>query len=300
MANSTQTRQQFRDTYQEVTDTIIKQLEAGTVPWVKPWQSEGSASFAMPQNATTGKAYQGINIVLLWSATEDKQFHTHEWATFKQWSERKETIRKGEKCTIIVYYDTMEKEVDGEIKKIPFLKSSYVFNRSQLQSFEYKGSESTPFNCNIATVDSFVQNTQAIIEHDHSGACCYMPSKDKILMPYSYTFIDTSTRTRQEAYYSTLSHELVHWTGHISRLDRIRNKKFGDQAYVAEELIAELGAAFVCSELQITAEPREDHANYIANWLQVLQNDKTFVVKAASEASNAVAYLKGLQPKEYG
>ncbi len=300
MDNSTQTTQQpktFRDTYSQVTDTIIRQLEAGTIPWFKPWQNNDSASFAFPQNATTGKNYQGINIVLLWSANQEKNFCSHEWATFKQWSGKKETIRKGEKGTMIVYYDTLEKEVEGELKNIPFLKSSYVFNRTQLQSWQPLPPVSTrPFIERLLAIDAFVDNTQAIIEHDHGGAY-YMPSLDKILMPYSYSFIDTPTRTRQEAYYSVLGHELVHWTGHSKRLDRTKGKKFGDQAYAAEECIAELGAAFLCAELEITAEPKGDHASYIANWLKVLKDNKTFIVKAASEASKAVGYLKELQPK---
>ena len=298
MDNSIQTQQQpktFRDIYSQVTDTIIRQLEAGTIPWVKPWQGS-NASYAMPRNATTGNSYQGINIVMLWSAIEEKNLYSNEWASFKQWASQNEFVRKGEKGTMIVYYDTLEKEVESETKKIPFLKSSYVFNRSQLQSFEYAAIEAKPFDCNIEKVDRFVANTKAIIEHDN-GHACYMPSLDKITMPYSYSFIDTPTSTRQEAYYSTLGHELIHWTGHAKRLNRTKGKKFGDQAYAGEELIAELGAAFLCAELDITAEPKEDHASYIANWLQVLKNDKTFIVKAASEASKAVGYLKGLQPE---
>ena len=254
-----------RDLYQQVTDTIIAQLETGVVPWMKPWQADG-VSFAIPFNGNTGKHYQGINIVLLWTACDQKNLGSHEWASFKQWQEKKELIRKGEKGTTIIYYDTFEKDIDGEVQKIPFIKSSIVFNRSQLQSWQPQpAAPKQPFVERLPAIDAFITNT----------------------MP---------TCTRQEAYYSTLSHELIHWTGHPSRLDRSKGKKFGDQAYAAEELIAELGAAFFCCELDITAELKQDHASYIANWLQVLKNDKTFIVKASSEASKAVGYLKAFQP----
>ena len=296
MANATQTITTSKvDLYQQVTDTIIQQLEAGTVPWHKPWQDGAGASLALPLNPTTGKHYQGINIVLLWSSADAKQLPCHEWASFKQWSEKKEFVRKGEKGTMIVYYDTLEKELEGELTKIPFIKSSYVFNRSQLQSYTPALAENQPFEERLPIVDQFINQTGADIFHHHGGAC-YMPVTDRIGMPFAESFIDTPHRTRLEGYYSILSHELVHWTGHPNRLDRVKGKKFGDQTYAAEELIAELGAAFLCAELQITSEPKPDHATYINNWLTVLKENKTFIVKTASEASKAVGYLKGLQP----
>jgi len=202
-----------RDIHEQVTDTIIEQLEAGTVPWHKPWKGDDKRLFSIPQNFTTGKKYRGINILLLWSSAIGHEFATQEWASFKQWQEKKEIIRKGEKGSMVVYYDTFEKEVDGEIKKIPFLKSSVVFNRSQLASYEPSEKEekpnAIPLVQRIEQVDNFIANTGAIIEHKDNRAC-YIPSADKINMPLPEAFIDTETSTATEGYYSTLLHELTH------------------------------------------------------------------------------------------
>ncbi len=295
-ANANFTR---RDIHQQVTDTIIQQLEAGTVPWHKPWRGDGNRLFALPENFTTGKKYRGINILLLWCAALERDFTNQEWASFKQWQDKKEFVRKGEKGTMIVYYDTLEREVDGEIKEIPFLKSSIVFNRSQLASYKPKEAANineTPLVQKIKKIDSFIEHTQAIVEHKGNRAC-YSPSQDTITMPELTAFIDTESCTATEGYYSTLFHELTHWTGNPKRLDRKGGKKFGDQDYAAEELVAELGAAFLCSEFAIATLPKGDHAGYIVSWLKVLKDNKHFIVAAASEASKAVGFLHELQPQ---
>lgn len=233
------------DLQQQVTDTIIKQLEAGTVPWHQPWKGDNSRLPALPKNFTTNKRYNGINILLLWGSAIQNDYTTPEWATFKQWSEKKEIIRKGEKGSLVVYYDTLEKEVDGEIKEIPFLKSSYVFNRCQLASYtaqaEMEENKPAPLFDRIERIDNFVQNTGAIIQHTGTGAC-YMPSADLIEMPYTERFLDTENGTAVEHYYSTLFHEMIHWSGNEKRLNRTKGKKFGDYKYAAEELIAEMGS----------------------------------------------------------
>ena len=300
-ATATNTR---KDIHQQVTDTIIRQLEAGTVPWHKPWKGNDRL-FSLPKNVTTGNKYRGINILLLWSSAIAHDFPVQEWASFKQWQGKGESIRKGEKGSMIVYYDTMEKEVDGENKKIPFLKSSMVFNRSQLASSMPPENDTENDTNSVAMtlfqkierVDSFVQQTEAVIEHKESTAC-YIPSADKINMPVISTFMHTETCTPTEGYYSTLFHELTHWTGSKHRLDRTKGKKFGDANYATEELVAELGAAFLCAEFEITATTKTDHASYIAHWLKVLQDNKHCVITAASEASKAVGYLQELQPKD--
>ncbi|PSR56636.1 hypothetical protein AHMF7605_25645 [Adhaeribacter arboris] len=290
---------QSRDIHQEVTDTIIKQLEKGTVPWHKPWQGEETKAFGLPYNGITQNHYRGINIILLWSSAIEKQFTSAEWGTFKQWADKKEMIRKGEKGSMVVYYDVLEKEEDDEIRKIPFLKTSYVFNRCQLNSYQppETNSEQLPRQSlveRIQTVDNFISNTQAIIEHGSKGAC-FNPKEDKIYMPVTEAFIDTKACTATEGYYSTLLHELVHWSGAPKRLDRTKGKKFGDQDYATEELTAELGAAILCTEYDIATVEKGDHANYIASWLKALKDNKHCIITAASEASKAVSYLKGLQ-----
>jgi len=289
-----------RDIHQQVTDTIIKQLESGTVPWHKPWQGEETKAFGLPYNGITQNHYRGINILLLWGSAIEKQFSSSEWGTFKQWADKKEMIRKGEKGSMVVYYDVLEKEDDDEIRKIPFLKTSYVFNRCQLNSYQptetviEKPKQSLVER--IQKVDGFISNTQAIVEHGPKGAC-YSPAEDKIYMPVTEAFIDTKTCTATEGYYSTLLHELVHWSGAPKRLDRTKGKKFGDQDYATEELVAELGAAFLCAEYDIATAEKGDHANYIASWLKALKDNKNCIITAASEASKAVTYLKGLQPQ---
>lgn len=290
-----------RDIYQEVTDTIIQQLEAATVPWQTPWIGDFNGNFlGLPKNFSTNKKYQGVNIVLLWSASLKHGYTSTEWATFKQWSEKKESIRKGEKGSMIVYYDTFEKEVDNEIQKIPFLKASVVFNRCQLASFK---NETPTFNPSLPIlaesvdlVEVFVVNTKAVIEYN-SNRACYVPLTDTIHLPPMENFITTEHSTATESYYSTMLHELTHWSGSPKRMNRVKGKKFGDDQYAFEELVAELGAAFLCADFNIASSNYQDQASYIAHWLHILKDNKNFIVTAASEASKAVGYLQGLQPQ---
>lgn len=288
-----------RDIHQQVTDTIIRQLEAGTVPWHKPWSGADSRIFSIPKNFTTGKYYRGINILLLWTSAINKEYQSDEWASFKQWHDKKESVRKGEKGTFIVYYDTFEKEVDGEIKNIPFLKASFIFNRCQLTSYEPQSAEtpSEAFNLveRVEKVDTFINNSGAAIYYKDARAY-YSPSEDKIYMPHVTAFKETETCTATEGYYSTLLHELTHWTGSAKRLKREGGKKFGDTQYATEELVAELGAAFLCSEFGINVVEKGDPASYIDYWLKVLKENKHCMITAASEASKACDYLHSLQP----
>lgn len=286
------------DIHQTVTNTIIAQLEKGTPPWQKPWNAGMLTPFTLPKNGNTGKTYRGINIPLLWMSAAAQDFTTQEWASFNQWKEKKESIAKGQKGTLIIYYDTFEREnKDGEIEKIPFVKTSFVFNRCQLASYtpeEYQPPEPTPLVERIARVDEFVANSKAIIKHGGNRAF-YAPASDSITMPFQQRFIDTTTRTATEGYYSVLLHELAHWTGHKSRLDRLSNNRFGSKPYAFEELIAELGSAFLCAEMEITNAPKSDHASYIASWLDVLKNDKKAILTAASEATKICDFLQGFQ-----
>mgnify|MGYP000870910358 CR=1 FL=1 len=284
------------DLHQQVTDTIIAPMEAGTAPWHQPWVGGNRQPFRLPVNARTAKAYSGINILLLWCAVQSKEFASHEWATLKQWNAQKESIRKGEKGNMIVYYDTFEKEVDNEIQRIPFLKRSYVFNRCQLASYTPDESPTPPVTSlveRLENVERFVANTKATIRHQGYSAC-YIPSADAIHMPEKNSFINTEHSTATENYYSTLMHEMTHWSGHPNRLNRKLSGRFGDVPYAEEELIAELSAAFLCAELEITNTPKREHASYLANWLTVLKQDKHAIIAAASRASKTVEYLRGL------
>jgi antirestriction protein ArdC len=290
-----------KDVYQIVTNIIIEQLEKGVIPWQQSWSTSGlNVPLGLPSNQITGNYYRGINIVLLWAAATKNNFKTSEWASFKQWQSKNEFVRKGEKGNLVVYYDTFEKENDGEIQKIPFLKASYVFNRCQLSSYqepEVKEPAYTPGIIEqIDEVDIFLENTKAIIE-THDGSACYKIQEDKILVPYPESFHVTPTCTATEGFYSTILHELIHWSGAKHRLDRTKGKKFGDQNYAVEELVAEFGAAFLCAGFGIATVEKGDHAGYIDHWLKVLKENNRYLVTAASEASKAADYLRSLQPK---
>ncbi len=286
------------DLYQQVTDTIIRQLDAGTIPWQQPWKSDSSRILTLPQNSVTGKRYRGVNILLLWASALEQKFPSADWASFKQWKQKGESIRKSEKGSMIVYYDTFEKDVDGEIKNVPFLKMSVVFNRSQLSGFtpeQEPQEDHTPLFERLSLVEEFVKHTKASIEHKGDSAC-YVPSIDKIYMPPSETFMDVQDCSATEHYYSTLSHELIHWTGNPKRLNREMGKRFGDSSYAAEELVAELGAAFLCASFGLQTVSKGSHASYIDHWKQVLKENNRCIIAAASEASKAVDYLQELQP----
>lgn len=289
------------DVHDLVTHIIIGQLEKGVIPWQKPFKDNSRSPFNIPFNYTTGNKYRGINIVLLWAAAMDRNYQTDEWASFKQWQNKNERIRKGEKGNLVVYYDTFEKDVDGEIQKIPFLKASYVFNRCQLESYQPLEVEEpvqprkiVPFE-HIAAVDMFINNTGAIIGH-HNGGAYYDRVADVIGMPYSDNFEEVAGCTVTESYCSVLFHELIHWSGAKHRLNRLKAKIFGDQNYAQEELIAEFGGAFLCAEFGLNTAEKGNHAAYIDNWLTALRADNRCIFKVASEASKAVTYLTDLQP----
>lgn len=290
-----------QDLHQQVTDTIIEQLEKGVVPWQQPWKGNNSLLNGLPFNTSTGKKYRGVNIVLLWADNLRKNHQTNEWGTFNHWNKAKEYIRKGESGTDIIKYETLEREVNGETEKYSYLKKYRVYNRSQLQSWkpvEFETSEHMPASVAIersVVLDEFVRNTRALIE-SHDGGACYNFVFDKIFMPYAEKFMDTKTLTSVEGFYSTLLHELTHWSGASHRLNRTKGKRFGDQEYAYEELVAELGAAFLCAEFDISTLKTGDHAAYIDNWIKVLKDNKQMLVSAAAEASVAFDYLYNLQP----
>lgn len=292
--SSSVTTPKLADIYQKVTDTIIQQLEAGTIPWQQPWIGGERKSLGLPYNYTTHSYYQGINILLLWTYAIKNNYASDEWAGFQQWKDRNEFVRKGEKGNLVVFFNTLEKEVDGEIQKIPYQKQLFVFNRCQLASYNQEEQlEQQPKPSlveKIAIVDEFLANTKAIIEH-HDGGACYNRTSDKIFMPYPEKFTDTATCTATEGYYSTILHEAIHWVGASHRLNRTKGKQFGDKEYAVEELTAEFGAAFLCAGFGLKTIEKGDHAGYIENWLKVLKENSRCLFAAASEASKATDYL---------
>lgn len=281
------------DIYQTVTDTIIEAIENGISGKIEmPWHQINR----IPENARTGNSYQGINIPLLWVYQIKKNYALPVWGTYKQWAELGAQVKRGEKGAPVVFYKQFEVEGDNgeeDPQKRIFARHSIVFNAEQVEGFDIAAALEAPAPAlieNIAAADMLVNETGAIIRHE-GGQAFYMPSMDYIAMPPREMFRDTADSTATENYYSTLFHELTHWTGAKHRLDRLNNDKFGGKDYAFEELVAELGAAMCCASTGVTSSPREDHARYINNWLKALKSDKRFIFAAASQAQKAVDFL---------
>ncbi len=289
-----------RDLYQEVTDTIVAAIETDPGRWSRPWVNGGAAgrgcTTGLPFNATTGATYRGINVLLLWHRAAAAGHATNQWASYRQWQKRGAQVRHGERGSIVVFYRVIErKAANGDIDRIPVLRHSRVFNADQVDGWQAPTvAEPPPIAERIEAADDFVANTGAEIDHGGNRAC-YATAIDRITMPFQRQFRDDDHGTALEHYYSTLLHELTHWSGHRSRCDRDLGNRFGTKAYAMEELVAELGAAFLCAELRIGGAPRQDHAQYLAHWLEVLKADKRAIFTAAAKASEAAGYLDGLQ-----
>ncbi|WP_178306585.1 ArdC family protein [Vibrio algicola] len=276
------TQKSTLDFHQEITNQIIEALEAGVKPWVCPWNTTRSTS--LPYNGSTGKPYSGMNIMLLWTASSKRRFSSPTWFTFKQATALGGKVRKGEKGTRIFFYSKVEKkdEQTGEEKTYPVIKTYIVFNADQVDSIS---SESVLHHSREACdmpFDQFLKSTGADIVENGIKAF-YRSSTDQIVLPFRDRF------TNFVDFEATALHELTHWTGHKSRCDRKLGNVFGSKDYAQEELVAELGSAFLMAELGISGEVQ--HESYIANWLTALKNDKRYIFKAASMANKAYSYI---------
>ncbi len=282
------------DLYQKVTDKILADLENGVKPWAKPWNAGNANGRIQRPLRHNGQPYNGINVLMLWSDAQDKGFESPMWMTFRQAKELGGHVRKGEKGSLVVYANRITKRDKDTDEEHSFMlwKGYTVFNVDQIDDLpdSYYGSKPEPINVEERneTAERFAAATQAMIQHGGNRAF-YAPSVDHVQMPHFEFFRDAGS------YYATLMHELTHWTSAKPRLDRKLGKRFGDEAYAAEELIAEMGAAFLCADLGLSPEPRDDHASYIDSWVKVLKNDKRAIFTAASQASKAADYLNGLQ-----
>lgn len=288
-----------RDIHAEITAQLIAAIEADPGRPSLPWRRHSKPLF-MPENALTKKLYNGINVVSLWVAAELRGYAAPIWGTYRQWQELNCQVRKGEKSSLVVFYKEYDTEpnVDDENDdgKRRVAKASYVFNAAQVDGFTIPDAPAPlgPIE-RILEADRFFTATGARVEHGGDRAC-YRPSTDTIHMPDESLFCGTDTMTRSESYFAVLGHESIHWSGSEKRLNREFGKRFGDAAYAAEELVAEIGSAFLCAELGITeGEPRADHAQYLAQWLTLLKDDSRAIFTAAAKASEAVAFLKNLQ-----
>jgi antirestriction protein ArdC len=293
------------DLYQTVTDRIVSLMQTHGANWVNPFKKTGKAY--RPMNPTTGKAYQGMNQFLL-ATTE---FALPMWAGFGQWKDKGCMVKRGSKSTMIVYWNILERitTVNGVAKltKRPLLRYLNVFNIDQVEG-AYADSlraswtvvEPTPAET-VATLeiaDAFFASVGAEVRHSNNDRAYYSPALDHIHMPNKTLFSATPTSSATEAYYGTLAHELTHWTGHESRLAREFSGRFGSEAYAFEELVAELGSAMLSAQLGISVEPRADHAQYLNNWIKVLKGDNAAIIKAATLAKQAAAYLSKASEEE--
>ena len=273
------------DVYQTVTNSIIEALERGVKPWVCPWKRNGAMS-GIPSNFSPGKAYTGMNIMLLWCSAAKHGFRDPRWLTYHQATEQGAQVRKGETGTTGIFYKTLEKENDaGELERIPMLKTFTVFNIEQTDGLnlddEISPQPVTGFDP-LPDVEALFQRTGAKI-NERGQQAFYQPSTDEIWLPERHLFADAAN------FYATGLHELVHWTGAKSRLDREKGGKFGSEGYAFEELIAELGCAFLMADLGVSGEVQ--HESYIASWLKSLKDDKRYIFQAASGASKAHRFL---------
>jgi len=289
------------DVYTRITDKIIADLEQGERPWMKPWNAEHAAGKITRPLRFNGLPYSGINVMMLWSDAMDKGFNAPIWMTFKQAQELGGHVKKGEHGSLVVYANTITKtehdDDSGEDieQKIPFMKGYTVFNVEQIEDLppHYYAMAQAP---TLTTeqrdeqLEKFFAATGADIRHGGNRAYYSMQTNHVQMPPFEF-FKD------RESYYATEAHEMTHWTRHPSRLDRdFGRKTWGDEGYAMEELVAELGSAYLCADLGITPEVREDHSAYIGSWLKVLKQDKRAIFSAAAHAQRAVDFLHKLQP----
>ncbi|HEX2752958.1 MAG TPA: zincin-like metallopeptidase domain-containing protein [Alphaproteobacteria bacterium] len=290
-----------KDVYTRVTARIISDLERGVRTWMRPWGAAHAAGSICRPLRHNGVPYQGMNVLLLWGEAVEKGYAAPIWMTFKQAQELGAHVRKGEKAALVVYANKLtrtETDDKGEEteKEIPFLKGYSVFNVEQVEGlpahYYAKPDNPLPLSEKLDHAERFIASTGATVRHGGNSAF-YTPAKDLVQMPPFETF------RNRESYYATVLHELIHWTSHKARLDRNFNaKKFGDNGYAREELVAELGAAFLCADLGITPEVRDDHAAYLAHWLDALKEDKRAIFSAAAHAQRATDYLCALQERK--
>ena len=284
-----------QDVYTAIANKIIADLENNTLTWSQPWTS----GIATRPLRSEGKPYTGINIMLLWCEAMQVGYSNPTWITYKQAQKLGGQVRKGSKGTTIVYADRFVKtETDSSgneyEKSIPYMKTYSVFNVEQIDNLPEKFylpiTVGNP-DSRLSAVEAYFASTNADIRHQGDKAY-YSPSQDYINMPQFESFKNA------ESYYAVLGHECIHWTGHKDRLDRQGGKKFGDEAYAFEELVAELGSAFLCADLGITPEVRADHTAYIKSWLKVLKSDHKAIFSASSLASKATDYLHNITKGE--
>ena len=294
-----------RDVYAEVTKRFVDALKNGAAPWIKPW-SEGGSTASRPTNAVTGRAYTGINVTILWTAARASGFERDRWLTFNQAAEAGGHVSRGQKGTLAILYrdyDVQRKDGTGDvvldesgqpqIDKIKLIKGFTLFNVEQCSSMpteilcgQREPAEVTEWD-SCQKVDEMLSRHEIKVKHGHDSAA-YIPEDDLIRLPSKQTFESTG------GYYSTLLHETSHWTGHPTRLNRpgiaaVKSTELDVYAY--EELIAEIGSAFLCAEFGVRGEMR--HEGYVLSWIEALENDSKAIFTSSAAAWKARCYLLG-------
>lgn len=287
--------------YDDITDKIIGELEAGRLPWVQPWGTAAAkAPLAMPRNASTGRAYSGINVLILWGAVIEQGYPGQSWLTFRQALSLGANVRKGERGATVVYADRFipddekrrAREAGEDAQAIPFLKRFTVFNTAQCEGLPdgLMALVPPPAPGLIEPRVEALINATGIDFRIGGNRAFYAPGPDFVQVPPPQAYFEPIN------WHRTALHELGHATGHASRLGRDLSGSLGTKKYAFEELVAEINAAFCCASIGIV--PTVRHADYIGSWLEVLREDNRAIVRAASQASKAADYLLGFLPDQ--
>jgi antirestriction protein ArdC len=288
------------DIYAAITERIVRAIKEGSGKFEMPWHS-GDVPLGVPTNAATGQPYRGVNILSLWADSLQRGFSSGYWASYKQWQSLGVQVRYRERGSLVIFYKQLaQTEAEKEAAESPryAAKASWIFNAAQVENWHVPQPEQASAVEIDKDVAAFVEATEAKVLHGYQMAR-YRRDLDCIEMPSPAWFRDTKTTTATQAYHSVLLHELTHWTGPAHRCDREFGKRFGDHAYAFEELVAELGAAFLCAAFKIANEPRPDHAAYVAGWLELLDNDPKAIFTAANKAREAIEYLGSLAAAKF-
>jgi antirestriction protein ArdC len=286
--------------YDEITDKIIAELEAGRVPWVQPWGTTAAkAPLGLPKNGATGRLYSGINVLILWGAVIARSFPAQGWLTFRQALGLAGNVRKGEHGTTVVYADRFIPEDErkraaesgDEPQAITFLKRFTVFNVARCEGLPEEIAVAEPPQPGLVEpkVEALIKASGIDFRIGGSRAF-YVPSEDYVQVSPAQAYFEPIN------WHRTALHELGHASGHPSRLNRDLSGSFGSKKYAFEELVAEMNAAFCCASVGIV--PTVRHADYIGSWLEVLREDNRAVVRAASQASKAADYLLSFLPAD--
>lgn len=272
--------------YDQLTEQLVNMVDSATGEWKPPWRMSG---LECHQNAKTRRKYQGMNVLMLWLRQMKNEYSYPLWATLKQWNSIGAKVKKGEKGTCVVFYDQYKKQINGgdDVVSYSIAKTHYVYNADQVEGYQLPEQPTTIAHDPLDAIESFIKNTKADIRIQGERAF-YMPSQDYIVMP------DMGLFKTREHYYSVMFHELTHWTGAKSRLDRQLSGKGMRSEYAYEELIAELGASFLSADFGIINEVKEENAQYLKYWRDAMKQDSKIIFNAAAAATKAVHYMTNL------